>query len=108
MRRKFVRSSKTEKDQGGSWGTSSNTMTINLVAGSVELTEGKAKVRRRFSGVIVVGDDMATIRRNFRYSRAFLGRDNVKERKRIEEKEAAGLVRIINIEVEKKLGQTNY
>jgi hypothetical protein len=83
-------------------------MTINLVRGTVELTEGKAKVRRRFDGVIVLGDSIAEIRKNFQYSRAFLGRDNAKQRTKVEEQEKNGLVRVVEIEVEKTLGSTNY
>jgi hypothetical protein len=87
---------------------SNSTMTINLVRGIVELSEGKARVRKRFAGLVVLGDDIPEIRRNFKYSRAFLGRDNVKQRLKVEEQENQGLIRLVQIEVEKTLGQTNY
>ena len=81
---------------------------INLVSGTVDLiTKGKAR-RVRFVEAIVIGRDLAEVRSNFQYSKTFLGRDGAKDRKAMEEMEAEGRVRLVEITITRTVGVTNY
>jgi hypothetical protein len=79
---------------------------ISLTSGFVELTDGKTKRLVKFEGALVIGNTVSEVRREFKWSKTFLGAKFAKERKRAEELEAAGKVVLREIRIDKQLGPT--
>lgn len=79
---------------------------INLLSGCVELIEGKAKRLVHFDWALVKGDTPEEIRRNFRFSETFAGRKVMEMRKRAQELEEKGCVRLVSFEIKKQLGRS--
>ncbi len=80
---------------------------IKLVSGFVKIKEAKEWADANFVEALVIGDTDEEIRKNFRFSQTFRGRLNADERRKYEELEALGRVRLVSFHVIKQVGVTN-
>lgn len=79
---------------------------INLVSGLVEVRDSKKIERLAFTDGLAVGDTLDECMRDFQFYATFRGRDNYSQYEKYEELQKRGCVRVVEMTILKKIGES--